>query len=75
MTLPMEHDAQLERDDEPVPVTVHLTSAQHARLEQLIERFQTSTPATEPNTIVDAVFLLGLQQAEGSTTPNTEQPA
>lgn len=69
------HAPHIARDEDPVPVTVYLTADQHARLEQLIDRFHTSTPATEPNMIVDAVFLLGLQQAEGSTTPTTEQPA
>lgn len=69
------HAPHIAHDEDPVPVTVYLTHDQYARLEQLIDRFHTSTPATEPNMIVDAVFLLGLQQAEGSTTPTTEQPA
>lgn len=65
----------IARDEDPVPVTVYLTADQHARLETLIDCFRVVDPETEPHEIVDAVFLLGLQQAEGSTTPTTEQPA
>lgn len=71
----MTHTPHVAHDEDPVPVTVYLTADQHARLETLIDCFRVVDPDTAPHEIVDAVFLLGLQQAEGSTTSNTELTA